>query len=287
MDVSANSPNASRLNAKSIAELIAVVAAASLPASLLFDWGYFMGMGLPFLEAPIGLSDHLQTWIIWAPWLLFFYAAIFLHIFMSTANPKQDRNDGADSGEESIVAADMTRSIRRLKFPKNWFKFFMIVMSVLGLLVVGLRALPCVLPVVFLFLIIKINENDVLEKKQSSNLYAIQLGFCITWVTYSIVFFAGFFVGERALTKPETEVFIELKNPGTSPIKNKGYVVRSFDKWLLFENSSGDIRWLSTDAVESIELTNWSNSSGGLLCTFGVMQCISRQEEVRRSRMLK
>lgn len=54
-------------NMESIPVFLGLLSSLTLVLSVVYDWGYFMFLGVPFAEAPTSLSDHIKSALIWLP----------------------------------------------------------------------------------------------------------------------------------------------------------------------------------------------------------------------------
>ncbi|MGE8162976.1 hypothetical protein ACQKRQ_22775 [Paraburkholderia sp. NPDC080076] len=50
-----------------VVKIVGLAASLSLPASFLFDWGFYGGVGLPLRQVPTSLLDHANSAVFWFP----------------------------------------------------------------------------------------------------------------------------------------------------------------------------------------------------------------------------
>ncbi|MEW9584300.1 hypothetical protein [Paraburkholderia sp. DGU8] len=56
--------------AEQVVKMVGLAASLSLPASILFDWGFFNALGMPLRQVPTSLVDHAKSAVFWFPFVI-------------------------------------------------------------------------------------------------------------------------------------------------------------------------------------------------------------------------
>lgn len=273
--------------ASAVKESAATVATLSLIASLLFDWGYFTGLGLTFLQAPIGLTDHLQSWGIWAPWLLLI--VVMFAVVTGIATAKYSGQKTEEQRQQSALIRDLSRSLSRSKDRLSWLRHLPVislVASIVGVALMGTTFLPVATVSILLFGLGIFSRAEIVSSRGPVSPMYQSLMIAISAV-FILVFYAGLLIGTIALANPEPGIALELKETNNVSSTYHGFVIRSFESWLLFEDSTGNVSWVNKDTIKTMRIEKWPEQGAGLLCHWNVLTCAERATTIRDARARK
>ena len=224
--------------------VLAVGASLSMLVSFVYDWGFLSALGISFGDAPTSLSDHVASWMGWAPILV--PGIFFTFAFSLFAKRLDTRKDG------TVVDRDRWWTHR-----DPLLILFGVGPIVLWLLV-GSRFPWWALLFVWIIFVSWTSARPITMLTVSPNMMRNLTAISILSVW---LFLAIYIAGRNAVDLEATEMeihFVEYQtdSSGVSSVLQQGYVIRSFPNWLVVreaDDRTSTVRWIRSDQVDRIE----------------------------------
>jgi hypothetical protein len=258
--------NEKKLGIESVGKIATLAASLSLPASVIFDWGYFQALNIPMREVPSSLIDHAKSAVYWFPLALFVACGwMAFHIFLVrfTANTILNR-----PRPRTVLEIKDFRAVEpRLTFIAR------VALSFGGLLAVG-AALAYVLfgdvlfPLaIFGFSLIWVSvimwmlmHPSVITRWSVEivfvMMFAPSAAFSLWGIGYNFGLYANF-------ATPNTEITLAGQS-AVQPV----FVIRYFDKGVLVRTRSDGVEFFQWSNIAAINSSHRHKENQGLLCSY-------------------
>lgn len=250
--------------------LIAVIVPASIIISFVFDWGYLSTLGISVSEAPITISDHVQSWLVWLP-IVATCTIIVLPIEFITRRMERGMTE-----EEIIASSPNPSRTKRFRDRPSIFIGFLGPGIVILWLLFGepfRHGLFFGLAISWGVFTIWVFRQTTLRSRYS---YVFRLWFY--WIPS--VLFMVFFIGElsaRSEIFSEHNVYKIYRDNAAitdSLEATEIILIRTFDHWFLSRDKSGKLMWIRTDQISHMEVPDDETPFRGLACIFSERFCI-------------
>ncbi|MBY0437606.1 MAG: hypothetical protein K2W80_05380 [Burkholderiales bacterium] len=247
---------------ESLAMLTGAIGAISLTASLVYDWGFFSGLDISFLDVPTTFGDHARSALLWFP--KFVTAGLGILAFELLTQ----RIEGGLSDEELIARSSNPRRTRILRNSAFLGLVAVMFLSVLGFILLGESFAP-VLPAAFLVMWIVFARwaqapAAIVERRSR----AVRLAITFLPALIGYLYFTG---RNDAGVLYRSEGKATIVNAGGPP--KKVAILRQLDRGVLIRDVSGTMTFLQWSEVTSMQDLGKFMPSRGLLCKFSTRLC--------------
>lgn len=248
-------------------KLGSLILAGSIAISISYDWGFYFALGITFSEAPTTLTDHLQSWLIWLPWLVL--SGIILlgfELFL--------RRMERGMTEEEIVASSRNPSAteKARDLPYQVLKWLFLIIIFFWVMIGE------IVPIFLFFWGLGIWWMSfvlwVLKHQMVRNRIPVLLQNFILFLPFYffIISGIGMFQGEKYLdgTKNHTHR-VHFSQDSTRPPKGENVtLLRTYQDWVLVMNRNQGIQWIDLDQIGEIEVLEGRKPWQGVFCKFGI-----------------
>lgn len=247
----------SRLTPESLAALTAVIASFSFILSVTYDWGFLSALGISMADAPTSLSDHLGSWIVWAPRYLLIgllYPLVRLVHFRSVI-------EGATFSARPSVPKDK-KGTYALGIAGAAVMFLAWLLGDGSPGPLTMSAAMC-----WMVLVAWITDHPQLTLPRSALVLVTLMP-----VLVLLFFYFGYGSLERVERRPlpRAHVQVHATSASGSAIAEK-HVLRSFTNWMLVRDPDGTgLDWVRMEQVDRIEV---SPQDRPILCGVFGLRC--------------
>ncbi|WP_175981384.1 hypothetical protein [Burkholderia sp. BCC1630] len=249
-------------------KIIALIASAALPASIVFDFGFYHTLGIDMRDVPTSLSDHARSAVVWLPLLIVSWTGILLFALFDHRMTR-----GMTQTEMNRSAPNPSRAERRSNRSWIWFRIACIFFAGCYVLFGGFYEAPAAataVPLWVWFATWCMGHKNV-EKRLSLN---VQIAILTVPVCIALFFYYGHSEATKALKEKSsaTLFFTGPEVPRAIPVT----ILRTMDKGVLVRIADSHIVFLQWSAVARIDSGPVATPFPGLLCTWFQWCAISR-----------
>jgi hypothetical protein len=252
-----------------VAKLVGLAASISLAASLIFDWGFYSGLNLSFLEIPSGLSDHVRSALIWFPKVITAFVVLFV-FEMLTRRIEQGMT------EEEIVQSSAnpqrTKDFRDGPYKLIAYSSVFVVIAYVFLGDIFLGALPFGLIVSwFMFSAWAQSHPRIIERRP------LYLRFSAHFLPPIAVwlFLSGY--GDAVRLFQNTSPNLQITVAGTTSLEPVT-LLRQLDRGLLVKEENSTISFRPWSEIKKVGTSGRYVPSKGVLCPWFGVACVQMQD---------
>lgn len=251
-----------------IGTMISTIVSLTAVVSFIHDWGFFLALGVSFSQAPTTIADHLQSWLIWLP----FVAAIAIgalarELFLT-------RVERGMTEQEIVSTSRNPRFMKRFRDGPHHFivgmcVFFVVVWLLFG--VVPLYVAFIASAVCWFQFVAWVFRLDAVNRRLSR----ITREFS-QWVPTAVLIalYLGASSAGPAGAEPSMSHRLVIEDEANVAEAVEVELLRAFEEWLLVRNENGKLSWLRLNDVKRIDPLAVHDTFSGLACRISDRWCV-------------
>ena len=249
------------MNLKGLSDLggiIAAATAASLCASVAYDWGYFRALGIAFDESPTVIADHARTGLIVLPLVaLVGFGLLVLDLLTR-------RIEGGMTEEEIVSSSNNPERTARARARPYTFVFWTAIAALLTWVFLGeSTGAFLAVPVLWGSFVSWVFSHPRLGIAVSETHFR-----AIYWIpaTSACLYFVGSDAGrvDHESLSITHRIHLASTSSATAPIDVQ--LMRAFGQWSLTKDQDGNIAWIAQQEILRIYLLKEHTPFPGLAC---------------------
>ncbi|MFM0176542.1 hypothetical protein, partial [Paraburkholderia sediminicola] len=246
-----------------IVKIVGLAASVSLPASILFDWGFFGALGMSLRQVPTSLVDHAKSAVFWFPFV------ILMGVSMTVSEMLVVRFT-SEMGPSLRAVENESRDIAVLwrKVRQRHRRLFMTVAAVgiafiIAYLVAGDAVFLCLVTGISMlwsaFAVWSVAHPGGLRRWSANVITLIVFGPPAALMLWGIGHIEGMGVHFAPLSTRITVTGAPPQNVA---------VIRYLDKGLLARTKGGDAEFFQWSALANVDTPSKFDENDGLLCSW-------------------
>ena len=241
------------------------IAAIAVPASLAFSYFYDMGtfyaLGIPLSQTPIGVTDHLQGWLVWIPLALLTLGVPCLLVFLA----------GGTKGPERSEAAAPASSPNSSSWNGTWNVMGFLLPALAGAMAIVAsefgRPFFIALTAAYLWILLIRFKSVRGARSRLSLSRGVLAG---VPAVLAVAFGLGWQAARHEVLRIDPTHRVYIPAAGNDATDEDLRVVRVFENWMLVLDADDAVVWMSLSPDAKLRQLRYDDPLAGLFCTIGV-----------------